>query len=112
MIKKIFEKIIKPKHNLSNIELYLDDKLKTVTPRMEFVTQLRQQLIGKQKNKAFSMQKIKKEDVLLVFGALASVVLVLIAGIRAVTAILGALGLLQASKQTRQKGIRPASPIY
>jgi len=106
MIRRFFNQYISPKKKLLTLESYLDERMKAVSPRPEFVNQLREKIIGKQKKSIFSFRALKKENYLIVFGIIASIGLVMIAGIRAITTILGALGVLQVSKQSTRKRVQ------
>ncbi len=90
---------------LSGVEQQLDAILTPIDARPEFISQLRQQLVGVQERRWLGLRVPSFEFILLVIGALASVSFVLVAGIRALLTLLGTLGVLQASKQVKGKAI-------
>lgn len=92
-------------NELSLVEQQLEGLYKPVEARPEFLDGLRQQLVGVRERKWLGLRVPSFEFVLLVIGALASLSLVLVTGIRAVLTLLGTLGVIQASKQVNKKPI-------
>jgi len=99
--------------NLLNIESKLDAILQPVEPNPSFLLDLRGQLMGKRKTSLFGLQlpEGRFQTGLLFTGLLMSGVLILVAGVRAVLTILGALGLIQhlSSKEDDSASIQPRS---
>lgn len=89
--------------NLSVLETRLDAVLKPVKLRPDFMTELRQSLIGKPKKKLFSLKNVDPKTSWLVFGGVLSSVMIVFSGIRVVIAVLGALGLIQLNKKMEEK---------
>ncbi len=96
---------------LEPVERRLEELLQPVEPRPEFVSELRQKLVGEPKKQWLGLGMPKLQTVLLVVGAIASAGFVLVAGIRAILTLLGTLGVLQASKQVNKKSIKPAQTV-
>lgn len=94
------------KHSeLDQVEQQLETLYTPVAARPEFLDGLRQQLVGASERRWLGLRVPSFEFVLLVIGALASVSLVLVTGIRALLTLLGTLGVIQASKQVNKKPI-------
>jgi hypothetical protein len=105
---------LKPKRyfKLEPVERRLEAVLQPVEPRPEFVRELRQKLVGPAQKGWLGLAMPKFEVILLVVGSIASVGIVLVAGIRALITLLGTIGVLQASKQVNKKAIKPAGPAF
>lgn len=91
------------------LEAYLQDNLGTVRPRPEFVKDLQSRLRYSEPEEASSSNWMQ----LLLFGlvGLSSSVLIVLAGIKAVMALLVALGVLRQVKEHSQTEQSPAFPI-
>ena len=89
------------KHNqedeLASLDAMLKSAFQPVTPNSEFLHGLRETLIaGEQKVLGLSRRSV--EQLLLVLGAIASGVLLIITGIRTIINLIGAFGKLRASR--------------
>ncbi|MEW6717502.1 MAG: hypothetical protein AB1345_08365 [Chloroflexota bacterium] len=97
-----------------DIEQHLGSALHPVKPRPEFVRGLREILVGSAPGTTrwqipvISMEGIKKAVLILV--GIASGTLLIINGLRAVVALLAALGLLQqVKKQVKEQSVQPST---
>ena len=77
------------------LESKLDSVLKPVQPREGFVQDLRNQLVGKSEKQFLGLKVRSPEFALVMAGGVLSSFVLLLTGVRAVLAILGALGIIQ-----------------
>lgn len=90
--------------NLSQLEKKLDDVMRPVKLRQEFVENLRNSLVGTPKQAKFALPKLESRSNLLLLGGLLSSLMIIFTGVRAVLALLGALGLIQLNKNIEKTG--------
>ena len=88
--------------NLSTLEARLDAVLQPVKMRQEFIADLRKNLIGQSEKKRFSMKNVNPKTSWLIFGGVLSSIMIIFSGVRAIIAILGALGLIQLNKKIEE----------
>ena len=90
------------KENRSNdsLEVLLESTLRPIKPNSEFINDLRYRLLGQTEKKVLGMPEETFHLVLLVLGMVTSGAVLIFAGIRAIIAILGSLGLLQQYRKT------------
>lgn len=89
---------------LTSIEQLLAATLKPIKPRVEFIQNLRLQFVGESARKILGIPTKRLQTGLLTIGAGASILLLLVAGIRVAVSILSALGLIhQVNKQMKEK---------
>ncbi len=88
--------------NLTALEARLDAVLQPVKLRQDFIADLRKNLIGKSKKKSFSLGNADPKTSWLIFGGVLSSIMIIFSGVRAVIAILGALGLIQLNKKIEE----------
>ncbi|MBT6151977.1 MAG: hypothetical protein HOH75_08300 [Chloroflexi bacterium] len=88
--------------NLTELEAKLDAVLQPVKMRQEFISELRQTLMGKTKKQKFSIKNVDPKTSWLIFGGVLSSVMIIFSGIRAVIALLGAIGLIQINKKIEE----------
>lgn len=86
--------------SLRVIEGRLDAVLTPVSPRPEFISSLRGDLVGVPSKKKLPLSPTKIRNGILILGGVMSAMLVVMAGIRAVIALLGAIGIIQQVKKT------------
>lgn len=92
------------------LEGLLDATLKPVAPQQGFIKDLRHNLVGKQEGMLFGRIPHKTFRMgLLGLGAALSGVVLMIAGLRWVISLLGALGLIQLQRQKNKE--QPSLPI-
>ncbi len=89
--------------DLQIIEKRLSSTLKPVEPRPEFLRALRVQVVGKEQRRLLGLPIEKVKEGLLVAGGIFSLGIVVFTGIRAILAILSALGLMQLKKRVEEK---------
>jgi len=96
--------------DLRELEKYLSSTLKPVEPRPEFIQNLRIKLIGKESKRILGLPMQRVQEGLLIAGSVLSLFVVVFTGIRAMLAILSALGLLQLKKQVEDNSKVPLRP--
>lgn len=96
--------------DLQQLEKHLSSALTPVEPRPEFIQKLRVKLVGKESRKFFGLQPQRIQEGLLIAGGVFSLFVVVFTGIRAVLALLSALGLLQLKKQVEDNSKAPLQP--
>lgn len=89
----------KAHRSLAALESLLEASLKPVTPRQEFVQDLRARLVSGIEHKVLGMPLRTFQNVLLAVGAVASGGILLFTGLRAVISLLGAIGLVRRYNQ-------------
>jgi hypothetical protein len=99
--KKTNRAVAKP--GVGNMERYLQTSFHPVTPRPDFVTDLKTRL--SQESKRFSSRSTVLQYVLLSLAGVVTSVLLIFAGMRAVITLLGVLGILH---QMRTHQVHPA----
>ena len=92
-----------PKPGVGNMERYLQTSFRPVTPRPDFVTDLKMRL--KLESKRFSSRSTVLQYVLLSLAGVLTSALLIFAGMRAVITLLGVLGILH---QMRSDQVRSA----
>lgn len=96
--------------DLSELEAYLQATLQPVSPRPGFVHALRGRLFSQQGDAgqgAAGRQAGVLQVAVFAIAGLATTVLVVVTGIKATAAILGALGLLHHVQQSREPAAQP-----
>jgi len=96
--------------DLRQLEKHLSSTLTPVEPRPEFIHSLRVKLVGKESRKILNLPPHKIQEGLLIAGGVLSLFVVVFTGIRAVLALLSALGLLQLKKQVEDNSKTPLQP--
>lgn len=94
--------------DLAALENALEELFKPVTPRVEFVKNLRVDLVGKPKRKLFSMPENPWQKGFLVAGGLVSFVAMVFSGVRIVIAI---IGMFKSGKEKALKSQLGESPV-
>lgn len=94
--------------DVAALEAALEELFKPVTPRVEFVKNLRVDLVGKPKRKLFSMPESPWQKGFLVAGGLVSFVAMVFSGVRIVIAI---VGMFKAGKEKALKNRLGESPV-
>jgi hypothetical protein len=96
--------------DLRGLEKHLSSTLTPIEPRPEYIKKLRVKLVGKESRKFLNLSPQKIQDGLLLVGGILSLFVVVFTGIRAVLALLSALGLLQLKKQVEDNSKAPFQP--
>jgi hypothetical protein len=104
------KKKILAERDLRVLEKRLSSTLQPVEPRPEFLHNLRFTLVGKEQKKILGFPVNRVQEGLLVAGGIFSLSIVIFTGIRAVLAILSALGLMQLKKQVEETSQAPLHP--
>ena len=84
---------------LAALEQKLSGTLRPVEPDTRFVKSLRLKLVGKPKDKILGLEPHQVQNGLLIAGGVLSFSVMILAGLRMLLAILGALGLIQMKKK-------------
>lgn len=96
--------------DLHVLEERLKTTLKPIQPRPDFLRNLRIQLVGEEKKSVLGIPSQKVQEGLLVAGGILSFAVVVFTGIRAVIAVLSALGIMQIKKKVEDSTQVPIQP--
>jgi hypothetical protein len=96
--------------DLHVLEKRLASSLKPIEPRPEFVRNLRIKIVGEDLKKIIGIPVQRVQEGLLVAGGILSIAVVVFSGIRAVLAILSALGILQLKRKVEDTNKVPLHP--
>ena len=92
------------------LEKRLASSLKPIEARPEFVRNLRIMVVGEDSKKIIGIPVQRLQEGLLVAGGILSVAVVVFSGIRAVLAILSALGMMQLKQKVEDTNKVPLHP--
>ena len=96
--------------DLQVLEERLQTTLKPIQARTDFLRNLRVQLVGEESKKLLGIPSQKVQEGLLVAGGILSLAVVVFTGIRAVLAVLSALGIMQLKKKVEDTSSIPLQP--
>ncbi|MEK6222977.1 MAG: hypothetical protein N2D54_12090 [Chloroflexota bacterium] len=99
---KLFWKKSKDSNELGILENQLDILFLPVAPQIEFVQGLRNELVGDSKKHKLTLSPSKMRNGLIWVGGVASVFIMVMAGLRAIITLLGAVGIVQQINKQNQ----------
>jgi hypothetical protein len=97
--------------NIATLEKSLDQVLKPILPNKEFRDELRAQLVGASTYKVLESSAEKMKSGLVIAGGIIGSAAIVIAGVRTVIAVLGALGIIHIKKKLDETPNFKSSPL-